>query len=193
MPAAAEVAPSEPAGAPPATGGDAGNEYSPSLLSEGVPEFGAPEAQQTFAFSASECPPGNPEASTGLPASSPNAASAPAEASLPPAEENSHVAEQDAEPATEQGEPASSSSANPPLQDADSEEVVPTSSKQVPHTKGVPRTKVYSTPVEVLSAMLPPGCRIVLNHNDLRFTSTWVGETAGVPLDLRGKSFQDLL
>jgi hypothetical protein len=178
--------------APPATGQDASNEYSPGF-SEGVPY----EAQEIFADIAPE----DPEAPTGLPASSPNAASALAEASLPPAEENRHVAEQDAEPATEPpstvgeqeapGEPASSSGANPPLQDVGSDAVAPPSSKQVPHTKGVPRPKIYFTPVEVLSAMLPPGCKIVPNHNEHRLSTTWMGATDGVPIDLKGKFFQE--
>lgn len=177
---------------PPATGQDASNEYSPGF-SEGVPY----EAQEIFADIAPE----DPEAPTGLPASSPNAASALAEASLPPAEENRHVAEQDAEPATEPpstvgeqeapGEPASSSGANPPLQDVGSDAVAPPSSKQVPHTKGVPRPKIYFTPVEVLSAMLPPGCKIVPNHNEHRLSTTWMGATDGVPIDLKGKFFQE--
>ena len=171
--------PAEPAGAPPATEpADAGNEYSPSPgFSEGVPD-------NTFADIAPEDP-----------ASLPNAASALAEASLPPADENMHVAEQGEQAPSE---PASSSGANPPLQDppssgADPPLQHPPSSKQVPHTKGVPRPKVYSTPVEVLSAMLPPGCKILLNHNEHRFTTTWVGTTDGVPLDLKGIFFQDLL
>ena len=37
--------------------------------------------------------------------------------------------------------------------------------------------------------MLPPGCKILLNHNEHRFTTTWVGTTDGVPLDLKGIFF----
>ena len=37
--------------------------------------------------------------------------------------------------------------------------------------------------------MLPPGARMVLNHNDHRFMTSWVGIEKGMPEDLKGKHF----
>ena len=54
---------------------------------------------------------------------------------------------------------------------------------------GVKRPKVYSTPAEALAGMMPPGAKIVLNHNDHRFRTTWTGPTAGIPAELTGKHF----
>ena len=54
----------------------------------------------------------------------------------------------------------------------------------------VRRVKIYTTPQEVLCCMMPPGCRMVLNFNDHRFMTTWLGpEPKEMPLDLRGQHF----
>ena len=53
----------------------------------------------------------------------------------------------------------------------------------------VKRPKVYKTPQEVFVHMLPPGARMVLNHNDHRFMTSWVGIEKGMPEDLKGKHF----
>ena len=37
--------------------------------------------------------------------------------------------------------------------------------------------------------MLPPGSKLVLNHNDHRFTTTWTGPSDHVPPELRNKTF----
>ena len=37
----------------------------------------------------------------------------------------------------------------------------------------VTRTKVYTSPWEILSLISPPGCQISLSHTDHRFKSTW--------------------
>jgi len=57
--------------------------------------------------------------------------------------------------------------------------------------KGIPRPKIYSTPIEVLEKMLPQGAKIVLSHDEHRFLTTWVGTSEGIPLDLKGKYFPD--
>ena len=55
---------------------------------------------------------------------------------------------------------------------------------------GVKRPKVYSTPADDLAAMMPPGAKILFNHNDHRFSSTWVGPVPqNLPPELGGKHF----
>ena len=40
-----------------------------------------------------------------------------------------------------------------------------------PADPGAKRPKVYKTPAEILDSLQPPGCKIVLNHNDHRFSA----------------------
>ena len=56
----------------------------------------------------------------------------------------------------------------------------------------VRKVKIYSTPQEVLMSMMPPGCRMVLNFNDHRFMTTWIGpETKAMPDEIKGQNFQE--
>ena len=58
-----------------------------------------------------------------------------------------------------------------------------------PRAEPIKRPKIYKTPQEVFVQMLPPGARMVLNHNDHRFMTSWVGPERGMPEDLKGKHF----
>ena len=41
-------------------------------------------------------------------------------------------------------------------------------------------------------SMMPPGCRMVLNFNDHRFMTTWIGpETKAMPDEIKGQNFQE--
>ena len=63
------------------------------------------------------------------------------------------------------------------------------SSSSKPVATGVTRPKVYSTPQEAFEDMIPPGAKIILNYNEHRFCTTWVGSSEGVPPELAGKHF----
>ena len=62
-----------------------------------------------------------------------------------------------------------------------------------PGAPGVARPKVYSTPQEAFEDMIPPGAKMVLNHNEHRFCTSWVGSSEGVPQNWLQSTLQDPL
>ena len=111
------------------------------------------------------------------------APAAPQQPDLPDQSCSSTVEAAPAEPPNP-AEPASSSSAQP-----EGQEPPKPNRKELP-LPHISRIKVYSTPLDVLLEMMPPDCcRIVLNHNEHRFSTTWTGNTKGVPADLGTKHF----